>query len=334
MNAIAGRSRNDLTQYPVFPWVLADYTSEELDLSDPNVYRDLSKPIGALDDERAREARERYKTLEGPDGALPLAQARAQAACVQRDEGNVEHPLTGGMLPKFHHGTHYSSAGIVLHYLVRVEPFTMLAKSLQGGNFDVADRLFHSVAASWDGCLHNASDVKELTPEFYSQPGFLVNADGLDLGVRQCANNSRPSDAKADCKKTKGSDGTHFESEEDSERVHDVTLPPWAHGSAATFVAKMREALESEYVSAHLHQWIDLVFGHAQRGPVAIEHTNVFNWLTYEHAVDIDSIADAMQRKATQDQIFHFGQVRLLSSICSPAHFMRPLCSSIFMHAR
>jgi hypothetical protein len=30
-------------QYPVFPWVLADYTSEELKLNDPNVYRDLSK---------------------------------------------------------------------------------------------------------------------------------------------------------------------------------------------------------------------------------------------------------------------------------------------------
>jgi Beige/BEACH domain. len=43
----------------------------------------------------------------------------------------------------FHYGSHYSSAGIVLHYLVRLDPFTELAKSLQGGNFDVADRLFY-----------------------------------------------------------------------------------------------------------------------------------------------------------------------------------------------
>ena len=310
MNAIAGRSYNDLTQYPVFPWVLADYTSEELDLSDPNVYRDLSKPIGALNDDRAREARERYKTLEGPDGALPLAQARAQAARAQRHEDRDDNPLTGGMLPKFHHGTHYSSAGIVLHFLIRVEPFTTLAKSLQGGHFDVADRLFHSVAASWDGCLHNASDVKELTPEFYSQPGFLVNADGLDLGVRQRTSESRTSTANAAGEMTGSSSGAHSESEEAGKRVHDVILPPWAHGSPVAFVAKMREALESEYVSAHLHEWIDLVFGHAQRGPAAVEHTNVFNWLTYEYAVDIDSIVDSMQRKATQDQIFHFGQVR------------------------
>lgn len=51
---IAGRSYNDITQYPVFPWVLADYTSAELDLNDPKSFRDLSKPMGALN-ERRRE---------------------------------------------------------------------------------------------------------------------------------------------------------------------------------------------------------------------------------------------------------------------------------------
>lgn len=28
LNTIAGRTYNDLMQYPVFPWVLADYQSE------------------------------------------------------------------------------------------------------------------------------------------------------------------------------------------------------------------------------------------------------------------------------------------------------------------
>lgn len=37
VNTLAGRTFNDLTQYPVFPWVLADYTSDELDLSNPRV---------------------------------------------------------------------------------------------------------------------------------------------------------------------------------------------------------------------------------------------------------------------------------------------------------
>lgn len=30
-------------QYPVFPWIIADYRSEILNLDDPCTYRDLSK---------------------------------------------------------------------------------------------------------------------------------------------------------------------------------------------------------------------------------------------------------------------------------------------------
>lgn len=30
LNLMAGRTFNDITQYPVFPWILADYSSEEL----------------------------------------------------------------------------------------------------------------------------------------------------------------------------------------------------------------------------------------------------------------------------------------------------------------
>lgn len=38
-----GRTYNDLNQYPVFPWVLTNYDSEELDLTVPGNFRDLSK---------------------------------------------------------------------------------------------------------------------------------------------------------------------------------------------------------------------------------------------------------------------------------------------------
>lgn len=54
LNVIAGRSYNDISQYPVFPWVLADYTSTELDLDNPASFRDLSKPMGALNERRRK----------------------------------------------------------------------------------------------------------------------------------------------------------------------------------------------------------------------------------------------------------------------------------------
>ena len=75
------------SQYPVFPWILNDYESETLDLNDPSIYRDLSKPVGALNPDRLAMLIERYNDLDG----FPEEQ-------------------------KFLYGSHYSSPGVVLHY--------------------------------------------------------------------------------------------------------------------------------------------------------------------------------------------------------------------------
>ena len=252
LNALAGRTRNDLTQYPVFPWVLSDYVSDTIDLTRRDQFRDLSKPIGALEPKRAKQFEERFALLaEDPESPHP----------------------------PFHYGSHYSSAAAVLHFLLRLEPFTALARQLQGGRFDHADRLFRSVARAWEGCLASTADVKELTPEFYSLPEFLVNADGRDFGAAQ-----------------------------DGAAVHDVELPPWAKGSPHEFVRVMREALESDVVSASLHEWVDLVFGCAQQGREAVRRKNVFHHLTYEGSVDLNAIADPARRAAAEAHVMNFGQ--------------------------
>lgn len=59
LNTLAGRSYNDLMQYPVFPWILADYDSEELDLTHPATFRDFSKPMGAQTPERLSQFKKR-----------------------------------------------------------------------------------------------------------------------------------------------------------------------------------------------------------------------------------------------------------------------------------
>lgn len=97
MNHLADRTKNDLTQYPVFPWVVADYQSAALDLDSAATFRDLSKPIGALNAERLAMYRERMQQL--------------------REAG--EKP--------FLYGTHYSTPGYVLFYLVRARPDLMVS---------------------------------------------------------------------------------------------------------------------------------------------------------------------------------------------------------------
>ncbi|TVY75838.1 Beige protein-like protein, partial [Lachnellula suecica] len=254
VNTMAGRTFNDLTQYPVFPWVLADYTSEELDLENPASFRDLSKPMGAQHNSRAAEFVERYKTFA--------------------DMGDQHTPA-------FHYGTHYSSAMIVTSYLIRLQPFVKSFLLLQGGNFDHADRMFYSVQKAWQSASKdNMTDVRELIPEFFYLPEFLTNGNNYNFGVRQ-------------------SDGGS---------VDTVQLPPWAKGDPKIFVAKNREALESPYVSKHLHQWIDLIFGCKQRGDAALDAVNVFHHLSYHGATNLDSIPDLDDRKRTISIIHNFGQ--------------------------
>lgn len=60
LNTLAGRSYNDLMQYPIFPWILADYDSEELDFTDPLTFRDFSKPMGAQSPERLLQFKKRH----------------------------------------------------------------------------------------------------------------------------------------------------------------------------------------------------------------------------------------------------------------------------------
>ena len=71
--------------------------------------------------------------------------------------------------------------------------------------------------------------------------------------------------------------------------------------------------MESDYVSAHLHEWIDLIFGVKQQGAASVEACNLFHHLFYEGSVDIASIEDPVQRNAVIGVINNFGQVpRLL----------------------
>jgi hypothetical protein len=69
-----------------------------------------------------------------------------------------------------------------------------------------------------------------------------------------------------------------------------------------------RKALESDYVSQHLHEWIDLIFGYKQKGSEAEKALNVFMYCTYEGAIDTDAITDPVERRATEDMISNFGQ--------------------------
>ena len=73
--------------------MVSDYSSSKLELDNGQMYRDLTKPVGALNSER-----------------LSNLKARREEMASAVDTGGV-----GGYL----YGSHYSCPGFVLYYLVR-----------------------------------------------------------------------------------------------------------------------------------------------------------------------------------------------------------------------
>jgi Beige/BEACH domain len=48
--------------------------------------------------------------------------------------------------------------------------------------------------------------------------------------------------------------------------------------------------METDYVSQHINHWIDLIFGYKQRGEEAAKALNTFYYLTYEDAIDLNTV--------------------------------------------
>jgi len=80
--------------------VIQEYEATSIDLNNKEIYRDLTKPIGALNPERLNLLLQRYKTM--PE-------------------------------PKYLYGTHYSAPGYVIGYLVRKHPQYMLKLQVISG---------------------------------------------------------------------------------------------------------------------------------------------------------------------------------------------------------
>ncbi|CRH00109.1 neutral-sphingomyelinase activation factor protein, putative [Plasmodium relictum] len=138
LNCVAGRSRKDFSQYPVFPWILSDYSSDQINLNDEKVYRNLSKPVGCLNESRLNSLIEKMQDHE------------------------------------YFYGSHYSTLAYVVYFLIRLYPECQL--KLQSGKFDTLSRMFLSIESTFNTALNANSSFIELLPEFYEDDdSFLKN---------------------------------------------------------------------------------------------------------------------------------------------------------------
>lgn len=254
INIYANRSYNDLSHYPVFPWLHLnenEFGNEVKSIQD--CARDLTRNMGQLG---SRERLEEFiRKFEEGD-------------CFENDS--------------YHYGSHYSHPGIVLHYLLRLHPYTEGCLALQDGQYDVADRLFFSVPHAIENALNDISDVREIIPEFFFSPEMFTQMNGINFGTMQSG-----------------------------KEVKDVELPKWAQNDPYKYVCELKKLLESDQVSYTINMWIDYIYGFKQRGKEAIKAINVYPHYTYDHSVmdkDNEESTKNIEREISISQAYNFGQ--------------------------
>ena len=169
LNLFSNRSLNDISQYPVFPWILSNYKDPlKNEYFEGNLiysYRDLSLPLGML--EISEESISRKENFIEIYNSMKTDQ---------------EENINESMMKPYVYGTHYSCPIYVCNFLMRLFPFSNIMIELNGYRFDQPDRLFLSVQKSFNNSTSQKTDLRELVPEFFYLPEIFRNINNFNLG--------------------------------------------------------------------------------------------------------------------------------------------------------
>ena len=267
LNIFGNRSFRDITQYPVFPWIIPEKTlslkinkelknSIKFSLSEFNNSRDLQYPMGLIEvDSKSKLRKESYMS----NYQSMILDISTIKSFKYEDESLYEtnNFFDWEKIP-FCFGSHYSNQVYVSHYLTRLFPFTLTALEIQKWEFDLPERLFFNFENSYNNSIREKSDVRELIPEFFYLPDIFNNINNLNLGF--------------------------YINETDRSKIeiNDVILPEWSKNKSDILIYVLKEMLE-ETNKEQIFKWIDLIFGEYQFGNLASEKFNVFLPYAYNY---------------------------------------------------
>ena len=274
LNIYGNRSYNDISQYPVFPWILSNYEdplkkdqeNASKNKKKKNQNSNLNSPsLNNSSDSEDEEDDEKntleylYRNLSLPMGMLELNEEGERRKELFMETYETLKNDDSGEIKPYIYGTNYSNPMFVCNFLNRLFPFTHISIELQGNKFDNPDRMFLSVKNSFYNSCTQKTDVRELIPEFFYLPEMFLNINGLNFGTLE--------------------DGTI---------VNDVLTP--CQNNPYDFVITMKTVLESEKVSKTIQNWIDLIFGYKARGKEAEIARNLFTEASYQENVNIQKV--------------------------------------------
>ena len=286
LNLLGNRSFLDLSQYPVFPWVITNYADDEIDIKLENNLRNLDIPMGMMDispnsNNRKEEYLETYNSMKQDflennpniDYYKLLEEGnkyfQKYKKSKNQDNDNIEdfNPMDLNHTP-YYYGSHYSNPTYVSLYLTRIFPFAEILIEIQGNKFDDPDRLFNSLQNTFENAISQKVDLRELTPEFFYLPEIFHNINNINF--------------------LQGYSSDNFS--------ENVILPNWAKNKSYKVIILMRNILEKKNIK--INKWIDLIFGYCQKGKKSEESNNIFQSNTYLNFIDIENIKDEDTKNA------------------------------------
>ena len=260
LNIYGNRSFNDLSQYPVFPWLLNNYEDPIIEESTPIENNpDNKKNNEGEISENENIPKSKYRDLSLPMGMMDCTEeAKNRKNVFLQSYLNLKKDKNSYMTP-YMFGCNYSNPTYVCNFMTRIFPYTQIGIELQGDKFDDPNRLFTSIKASFKSAISQKADVRELIPEFFYLPEMYININDLDMGIK-----------------------------DDGKKVNDVLTP--CQNNPYEYTLLLRYILEKDNISYNIQNWIDLIFGYKNKGKEAELANNVFTGSSYQENVDLKKV--------------------------------------------
>jgi len=257
INKFSSRSYNDINQYPIFPWIFLESSlgSYKYENNLPK-FRELAFPLSIKKDEDKEEAESFFESNYNENPKYP-----------------------------FHYRLHYSTSRYLLSYLFRVSPFTEENILFQNNKFELPIILLQSIDKILN-ILSSNNDNRELIPEYFTTPEFLLNSNYIDFGYRL----------------------------NDKIVINDVKCQNHFFNSVTQFIYYNRLILNRKFnlkeVTANdfqeelkINSWIDLIFGYKQwdKNPKK-DNLNLFGKYCYKQNINFDYILGKYKKKGFDEK--------------------------------
>ena len=261
LNKISSRTYNDLTQYPVFPWIILKI----------NTLYELTNNIGknCKNNNKKRDEDDSLRDMNYP--VSMQKKEKREIEIYKYLEDKSKHP--------FHLGTHYSTSSYIFYYLMRMNPYGENLIKLQNYKQENPNRMFLSFKDT-QFVLNQSNDNRELIPDIYCYIDYMCNLNCSFFGIRT---NSWLVD-------------DFFISKLNEKLDENLNLI----STYVESLYRHKKILNDIETTKKLDKWVDIIFGKKQL-PLEdsnIAYTcNIFGKLTYEQKTNLKKKMDKYKKK-------------------------------------